>query len=86
MAITLHDITKNTMMIHSKVFMQSDKTSKIISIAFLAILLFNFPIIGLFGKEIFIFGWPLLYFYVFVVWLSLIITLATILRKNDRTT
>jgi len=64
--------------------MQSDKTSKIISIAFLAFLLLNFPIIGLFGRELFILGWPLLYFYVFVVWLFLIITLATILRKNDR--
>jgi len=64
--------------------MQSEKTAKIISIAFLAFLLLNFPIIGLFGKELFIFGWPLLYFYVFLVWLCLIITLAIILGKNDR--
>lgn len=71
-------------MTQTTLFMQSEKTAKIISIAFLAFLLLNFPIIGLFGKEIFILGFPLLYFYIFVVWLCLIITLATILSKNDR--
>ncbi|MFK7980673.1 MAG: hypothetical protein AB8G86_11880, partial [Saprospiraceae bacterium] len=60
----------------TKLFMQSEKTAKIISIAFLAFLLLNFPIIGLFGRETFILGIPLLYLYIFVVWGCLIITLA----------
>lgn len=69
-------------MTYSKLVMPNDKVSKIISLAFLAIILLNFPIIGLFGKKIFLLGFPLLYLYIFVVWLGLIITLAIILRKK----
>ncbi|MFK7979541.1 MAG: hypothetical protein AB8G86_06140, partial [Saprospiraceae bacterium] len=75
--------TKNILMNHSKLVMPNDKVSKIISLAFLAFILLNFPIIGLLGKGIFILGFPLLYLYIFVVWLGLIITLAIILRKRN---
>jgi len=64
--------------------MPNDKIPKIISLAFLAFLLLNFPIIGLFGKDIFLFGFPLLYLYIFIVWLVLILTLAFILRKINK--
>lgn len=69
---------------YSNLVMPNDKASKVISLAFLAFILFNFPIIGLFGKEFFLFGLPLLYLYIFVVWLGLIITLAIILRKKHK--
>lgn len=71
-------------MTYSKLVMPNDKASKVISLAFLAFILFNFPIIGLFGKEFFLFGFPLLYLYIFVVWLGLILTLAIILRKRRK--
>jgi len=61
--------------------MPNDKIPKIISLAFFAFLLLNFPIIGLFGKTNFLFGFPVLYLYVFIVWFGLILILAFILRK-----
>jgi len=66
--------------------MPNDKISKIISLAFLAFILLNFPIIGLFGKEVFLFGFPILYLYIFIVWFALILTLALILRRRKKKT
>lgn len=64
--------------------MQTDKTSKIISIAFLVFVLLNFPILGLFGKPYFLFGIPLLYLYIFIVWIIMIIFLAFMMRDKRK--
>ena len=65
-------------------FMANDRISKIIGITLLAFVLLNFPIISLFGKDIFIFGIPLLYFYIFFVWISFIIVTAILLGRKDK--
>lgn len=64
--------------------MSNDRNSKIIGITSIAIVLLNFPIISLFGKKVFLFGFPLLYFYIFFVWLILIIVTSIFLDQRDK--
>ncbi len=67
-------------------FMSDKKIPKLIGLFFLGIVLLNFPIINLFGKNQFIFGIPALYAYFFLVWLVLIIFIAWTVRskQNDK--
>ncbi|MEM6965543.1 MAG: hypothetical protein AAF573_12300 [Bacteroidota bacterium] len=67
----------------STYIMSTSRTSKLFGIFLLALVLFNFPIINLFGKDVFIFGLPALYVYFFVVWLVFIIFIARIMSKKD---
>ena len=62
--------------------MLSDKASKLVGTFFMAFVLLNFPIISIFGKNIFVRGIPLLYLYVFLVWLLIIVLLIVILRQK----
>jgi len=62
--------------------MSSDKGAKLIGIFFLSFILLTFPILNLFGRELFFGGIPLLYLYVFGVWLILIIIVRQILKKG----
>ncbi len=64
--------------------MHTDKTSKIISTALLVFILLNFPILGLFGKPYFLFGIPLVYLYIFVVWIGLIIFLSYMMQDKSK--
>ena len=65
-------------------FMSNKRNSKIVGISILAFVLLNFPIISLFGKKIFLFGIPLLYFYIFFVWLAFITVAAILLNNKDK--
>ena len=66
--------------------MSNNKLPKLIGLFLLGLVLFNFPIINLFGKDQFIFGIPALYAYFFFIWLVLIIFIARIVRtKEDET-
>lgn len=48
----------------------------------LAILLFNFPMLGMVSEVFLENGWPLSLLYLFAVWLLLIVALAMISRKR----
>ncbi|MGF1532397.1 MAG: hypothetical protein ACFCUI_01735 [Bernardetiaceae bacterium] len=48
----------------------------------LMVLAFGVPILGLFDKPVLLWGLPLLYVYVFGVWLGFIFLLAIVLRRN----
>jgi len=50
-------------------------------------LVLNFPLLALFSKRIYLFGFPLLYFYLFAFWFLFIICIAfvTEMKKLPRT-
>ncbi len=63
--------------------MSKDKVSKLLGLFVLAILLFNFPIIGILHYDQTIAGLPALYFYFFFVWILLIILIAITTNTRD---
>ena len=64
----------------------SKKNKRLVALFLLGCVLFNFPILSLVNLEILIFGWPLLYVYIFGVWCLLIsfTALATVFRTGER--
>ncbi len=62
--------------------MQKDKYQKIIGLTILFGLLFNFPFIGIFNRPNIIFGFPILYLYIFLTWLIFIGLLFWTVEKN----
>lgn len=62
----------------------NDKKYKLVALFFIALLLFNFPILGIFSSTQRVAGIPLLYLYVFIVWLILIIFTIWIIGPNPR--
>ena len=52
--------------------MQSGKSSRLITISLLGWLLLSFPILSIVSRQRVIFGIPILFFYVFLVWLGFI--------------
>ncbi len=61
--------------------MSYNRNAKLIGLFMLMVLLFNFPILPLFGKQQLIFGLPVLYVYIFVVWLAIIVAVYFIFHK-----
>lgn len=49
------------------------KAGGAIGLFLLAVVLFNYPILSLFNLELLIFGLPLLYFYLFLIWVGIIL-------------
>ena len=50
----------------------------------LALFLFNFPLINIFGKDIIIAGIPLLYLYIFLVWVAIIVAIVWVVEFRNR--
>jgi fatty acid desaturase len=65
----------------------SKKNKRLVALFLLGCILLNFPILSLVNLEILIFGWPLLYVYIFGVWCLLIslTALATVFHTRERT-
>ena len=59
---------------------------RLVALFLLGCLLLNFPIISLFNLEILIFGLPLLYVYIFVIWCLIIglTALVTLFHSRQR--
>jgi len=62
--------------------MTDNGKAKLIGLFFGAALLLNFPMLQIFGKDQTVLGYPLLYLYIFVVWLLVIIMTYRLIRKN----
>ena len=63
--------------------MANDRKANLVVVFFLALLVFNFPLLAIFGKDLSIFGTPILYAYIFVVWLGIIILVFLNSRKKN---
>jgi len=60
------------------------KTSKLIFIAVLFLMLFSFPFIKMMNKDSFIGHLPLLYFYIFFIWLMVIVIIAVVVERRRK--
>ena len=58
------------------------KGERLIALAVLGFLLFNYPLLSLFSTERTVFGVPVLYAYLFASWGLLIGLMALVLRKS----
>ena len=56
------------------------RRDRLIGLFILAVLLFNPPILNLFGG--FVFGWPALYIYLFIAWAVIIAGVAFVVERN----
>lgn len=52
------------------------RRERLVALATLGVLAFNYPLVALFGHVRLLFGIPLLYLYLFVVWLVIIAMVA----------
>ena len=57
------------------------RRDRLIGLFLLALILLNPPILWLFGRGSTLFGWPLLYVYLFVAWLAVIAAVAWIAER-----
>lgn len=62
--------------------MSKDKTARLISIFFLGLLLLMFPVISIFQKGQTLNGIPVLFCYLFLVWLAIIIFIMIVVERQ----
>ena len=60
---------------------QSRKSDRLVALAFLGFLLFNYPLLSLFASEGRVLGVPVLYAYLFTSWALLIALMALVVRR-----
>lgn len=58
------------------------KSERLVALAFLGLLLFNYPLLSLFSSEGRVLGIPVLYAYLFAAWTTVIALIALIVRRN----
>jgi hypothetical protein len=61
---------------------ERNSKQKLIALAVAAAVLMNIPILETVNKPILLLGFPLLYFYLFLVWLIIIVVLFWLSRRN----
>jgi hypothetical protein len=64
--------------------MADDRSSRLLIVFVIFFLLMNYPILGIFDKSELKFGLPVLYFYLFFIWLALIVVVALIVRNRKK--
>ncbi|ABI56021.1 hypothetical protein ACN2MM_03930 [Alkalilimnicola ehrlichii MLHE-1] len=60
------------------------RTERIVALALLAALLFNYPLLSLFARDGWVFGLPVLYVYLFLSWLLIILLTGLVLYRRPR--
>ena len=55
---------------------------RVVGLFLLGLVLFSPPLLQIFGREVDLFGWPLLYAYVFGAWAGLIILMALLAERR----
>lgn len=63
--------------------MADDRKTKLAVVFILFLLLLNYPLLRIFDKQQLWMGMPVLYFYLFFVWLILIVAVGLIVRKKQ---
>ena len=59
------------------------RSARMVAVAALAVLLFNFPLLALFDVDVLVLGVPLLWVYLFVVWAVVIAVVAWVARDAE---
>ncbi|MHB9149457.1 MAG: hypothetical protein ACYC33_05135 [Thermoleophilia bacterium] len=60
---------------------RGSKSQNLAALFFLGCLLFNYPLLSLFGRYVMVLDIPLLYIYLFIAWAALIALMATIVER-----
>ena len=61
----------------------STRSARMVAVAALALLLFDFPLLALFDVDVRVLGVPLLWVYLFVAWVAVIAVVAWVVRDVD---
>jgi hypothetical protein len=61
----------------------SIKGQRLVALFLLGLLLFNYPILGLFANDHYVLGIPVLYAHVFTAWALLIALMALVVEKRS---
>jgi len=64
--------------------MADDRSSQLIILFLVFVVLLNAPILQIFDRKELWFGMPALYFYLFFIWLVLIVVVGLIVRKKRK--
>lgn len=59
------------------------RSARMVAVAALAVLLFDFPLLALFDVDVKVLGVPLLWIYLFVVWAVVIAVVAWVARDAE---
>lgn len=59
------------------------RSARMVAVAALALLLFNFPLLTLFDVDVRVLGVPLLWVYLFVAWAAVIAVVAWVARDAE---
>lgn len=58
------------------------KSERLVALALLGLLLFDYPLLSLFSSEGHVLGIPVLFAYLFAAWATVIALMALIVRRN----
>jgi hypothetical protein len=58
------------------------KSERLVALALLGLLLFNYPLLSLFSSEGRVLGIPVLYAYLFAAWTTVIVLIALLVRRS----
>jgi hypothetical protein len=59
------------------------RTARLVALAMLGCVLFNYPVLALFNRPATFFGVPVLYAWIFGAWAVLIVLMARAVRRDD---
>jgi len=59
------------------------RTGRLVALAMLGCVLFNYPILALFNRPAAFFGVPVLYAWIFGAWTALIVLMAHVVERDD---
>ena len=62
---------------------ERDRRETIVVLFIAGVLAFNYPLLATFNRLLLPFGIPLLYLYLFLVWLAIIVFVAVIMERTD---
>lgn len=64
--------------------MSDDRNAKLITVFIMLFLLLNYPMLGIFDRQAIWMGFPVLYFYLFFVWLLAIVAVGLIVKNKSK--
>lgn len=61
----------------------TDKNKRLVSLFLLGAVFFNYPLLSLFNHKSYMLGFPILYFYIFSLWLLMIVLMIVITTRGN---
>jgi len=61
----------------------TDKNKRLVSLFLLGAVFFNFPLLSLFNHKSYVLGFPILYLYIFSLWLLMIVLMIVITTRGN---